>query len=175
VRPRFLTALLLVTAAALAAGCGSDNEPKPSIPAASTTGLLRQLGSIEDRFNFGDGACNDIAENQQIVNDQISALPRSVDSDVRNALQDSFDHLFDLTSSQCDDKKGQETDTTTETTQTQTQSTETQTETSTTQTAPTDTTPTDTGPTDTTPAPPPDDGGGGGDEQGGGGAQGPGL
>jgi hypothetical protein len=173
VRPRYLTALLLVAAAALAAGCGSDNEPKPSIPAASTTELLRQLGSIENRFKFGDGACNDISENQQIVNDQIAGLPSSVDSDVRNALQDSFDHLFDLTSSQCDDKKGQETDTTTETTQTQTQTTETQTETSTTETAPTDTTPTDTSPTDTTPTPPPDDGGGG--DQGGGGAQGPGL
>ena len=173
-RPRFLTALLLVAAAAPAAGCGSDNEPKPSIPAASTTELLRQLWSIEDRFKFGDGACNDISENQQIVNNQIAGLPSSVDSDVRNALQDSFDHLFDLTSSQCDDKKGQETDTTTETTQTQTQTTETQTETSTTETAPTDTTPTDTSPTDTTQTPPPDDGGGG-DDQGGGGAQGPGL
>jgi cation transport regulator ChaB len=175
VRPRFLTALLLVAAAAPAAGCGSDNEPKPSIPASFTQQFEQRLTSVENRFNFGGGACNDIPKDQRLVNSEISRLPSSVDSDVRNALQDSFDHLFDLTSSQCDDKKGRETDTTTETTQTQTQSTETQTETSTTQTAPTDTTPTDTGPTDTTPTPPPDDGGGGGDEQGGGGAQGPGL
>jgi hypothetical protein len=156
-----------VLAALLVAGCGSDKEPKPSIPAASTSELLRQLSSIESRFDFGDGACNDIDENQQSVNDTIAALPSSVDSDVRNALQDSFDHLFDLTSSQCDVKKGQQTDTNTETTQTQTTTTETQTETTQTDTTPTDTTPTDTTPTDTTPTTPPD--------QGGGGAQGPGL
>jgi hypothetical protein len=167
VRPRYLTALLVVLAALLVAGCGSDKEPKPSIPAASTSELLRQLSSIESRFDFGDGACNDIDENQQSVNDTIAALPSSVDSDVRNALQDSFDHLFDLTSSQCDVKKGQQTDTNTETTQTQTTTTETQTETTQTDTTPTDTTPTDTTPTDTTPTTPPD--------QGGGGAQGPGL
>ena len=173
-RPRYLTALLLVAAAALAAGCGSDNEPKPSIPASATAEFQERLASIEARFNVGGGACNDIPKDQQLVNDDIAALPSSVESDVCNALQDSFDHLFDLASSQCDDKKGQETDTTTETTQTQTQTTETQTETSTTETAPTDTTPTDTSPTDTTQTPPPDDGGGG-DDQGGGGAQGPGL
>jgi hypothetical protein len=167
VRPRYLTALLVVLAALLVAGCGSDKEPKPSIPAASTSELLRQLSSIESRFDFGDGACNDIDENQQSVNDTIAALPSSVDSDVRNALQDSFDHLFDLTSWQCDVKKGQQTDTNTETTQTQTTTTETQTETTQTDTTPTDTTPTDTTPTDTTPTTPPD--------QGGGGAQGPGL
>jgi hypothetical protein len=167
VRPRYLTALLVVLAALLVAGCGSDKEPKPSIPAASTSELLRQLSSIESRFDFGDGACNDIDENQQSVNDTIAALPSSVDSDVRNALQDSFDHLFDLTSSQCDVKKGQQTDTNTETTQTQTTTTETQTETTQTDTTPTDTTPTDTTPTDTAPTTPPD--------QGGGGAQGPGL
>jgi hypothetical protein len=162
--------VLVVLAALLVTGCGSDEEPKPSIPAASTNELLRQLSSIESRFDFGDGACNDIDENQQSVNDTIAALPSSVDSDVRNALQDSFDHLFDLTSSQCDDKKGQQTDTNTETTETSTTTTETQTTTET-DTTPTDTTPTDTTPTDTTPTTPPDDGG----DQGGGGAQGPGL
>jgi hypothetical protein len=169
VRPRYLTALLVVLAALLVAGCGSDKQPKPSIPAASTTELLRQLSSIESRFDFGDGACNDIDENQQSVNDTIAALPSSVDSDVRNALQDSFDHLFDLTSSQCDDKKGQQTDTNTETTETSTTTTETQTDTTSTDTTSTDTTPTDTTPTDTTPTTPPDTG-----DQGGG-AQGPGL
>jgi hypothetical protein len=170
VRPRHLTALLLAAAALAAAGCGSDKEPKPSIPASATAEFQKQLSSIEDRFNFGGGACNDIAENQKSVNDDIAALPSSVDSDVRNALQDSFDHLFDLTSSQCDDKKGQQTDTNTETTETSTTTTETQTTTET-DTTPTDTTPTDTTPPDTTPTTPPDDGG----DQGGGGAQGPGL
>jgi hypothetical protein len=173
VRPRCLTALLLVAAALVAAGCGSDKQPKPSIPATASAELEKQLSSIENRFNFGGGACKDIDENQKSVNDEIAALPSSVDSDVRNALQDSFDHLFDLTSSQCDEKKGQETDTNTEPTETQTQTTETSTtETTQTETTQTDTTPTDTTPTDTTPTTPPDTGGGDGD---GGGAQGPGS
>jgi hypothetical protein len=165
VRLRTAISLLLAIAACAAAGCGSDKEPKPSIPQANTNALLQQLGSIEDRFKFGDGACNDIAENQTIVNDQIAALPKSVDSDVRSALQDSFDHLFDLTSSQCDTKKGENTDT--ETTPTETTDTTSTTETTTTSTettdttTSTDTTQTDTGTTDTTPVPP-DDGNGGG-------------
>jgi hypothetical protein len=164
VRLRKPTTLLLVLVACAAVGCGADEEPKPSIPGTAATALVKELGSIQDRFEFGDGACNDIAENQRSVNDQIARLPASVDADVRNALQDSFDHLFDLTDSQCDEQKGQETDTTTtptETTETTTTTTTTDTtETQSTDTLPTDTVPTDTGPTDTTA--PPDDGNGGG-------------
>jgi hypothetical protein len=167
VRLRKLTPLLLVLAAGLGAGCGSDEEPKPSIPSDSSDALLSQLGSIQDRFEFGDGACNDIAGNERTVNDIISRLPASVDSDVRNALQDSFDHLFDLTSDQCDKSKGQDTDTETEPTETtDTETTETEpTETEPTETEPTETEPTDTGTTPTTPP----------DSDGGGGAEGPGL
>jgi hypothetical protein len=156
-----------VLAAGFGAGCGSDEEPKPSIPQDSTNALLRELTSIQNRFDFGDGACNDIPGNERSVNDIISRLPSSVDADVRNALQDSFDHLFDLTSSQCDEKKGQETDTESSTTETPTTTTETSTtETTATETTQTDTTPTDTTPTDTTPTTPGDQGGG---------AQGPGQ
>jgi hypothetical protein len=170
VRLRTLTALLLVLAACAAVGCGADEETKPSIPATASAELLKRLDSVEGRFNFGDGACNNIPEDQRLVNDQIAALPSSVDPDVRNALQDSFDHLFDLTSQQCDKTKGQQTDTNTETTDTTETITET---TSTTETTPTDTTPTDTNttPTDTAPTdtgPPETPGGGGG-------AQGPGQ
>jgi hypothetical protein len=170
VRLRTLTSLLLVLAACAAAGCGSDEEPKPSIPSDAATFLQARLTSIENRFDFGGGACNDIPKDQTLVNAQIARLPSSVDSDVRNALQDSFDHLFDLTSSQCDEQKGQETDT--ETTTTETQTTETQTtETQTTESTNTETTPTDTTPTDTIPTTPPDTGG----DDTGGGAQGPGS
>jgi hypothetical protein len=174
VRLRTLTALLLLLAACTAVGCGADEETKPSIPPTSANALLTQLGSVEDRFNFGDGACNDIPENQRTVNDQIAALPSSVDPDVRNALQDSFDHLFDLTSEQCDKTKGQETDTNTETDtdtettdSTNTETTDTNTDTETTDTTNTETTDTNTTPPDTGPTVPPDSGGGG--------AQGPGL
>jgi hypothetical protein len=168
VRLRTPTTLLLVLAAAFGAGCGADEEPKPSIPAQAATDLDARLAEVERRMDAGGGACNDITrDTEPAVHQILAGLPSSVDSDVRNALQDSFDHLFDLTSSQCDVKKGQQTDTNTETTQTQTTTTETQTETTQTDTTPTDTTPTDTTPTDTTPTTPPD--------QGGGGAQGPGL
>ena len=168
-RLRTLTALLLVLAACAAVGCGADEETKPSIPATASAELQTRLNSVESRFNFGDGACNDIPEDQRLVNDEIARLPSSVDSDVRNALQDSFDHLFDLTSQQCDKAKGQQTDTETDTTQT-TDTTDTETtpttETQPTDTTPTETTPTDTAPTDTGPPQSPGDGGG---------AQGPGL
>src|SRR5204862_57867 len=83
-------------------GCGADEETKPSIPAAASGEFLKRLRSVEARFNVGGGACRDIPEDQRLVNDQIARLPSSVDSDVRNALQDSFDHLFDLTDEQCD-------------------------------------------------------------------------
>jgi hypothetical protein len=173
VRLRNLTTLLLVLAACVAVGCGADKETKPSIPADATGEFGKRLDSIEARFKVGGGACRDIPKDQLLVNDQIAKLPSSVDPDVRNALQDSFDHLFDLTDQQCDETKGQQTDTntdTTETTETQTTDTETDT-TDTTDTQPTDTQPTDTQPTDTQPTDtaPPDSSGGGG------GAQGPGL
>jgi hypothetical protein len=158
VRLRTLTALLLVLAACATAGCGADQGTKPSIPAATSKELLKRLGSVENRFNVGGGACNDIPQDQRLVNDEIAKLPASVDADVRNALQDSFDHLFDLTAGQCNKTKGQQTDTQpTDTQPTDTQPTDTQ---------PTDTQPTDTQPTDTGPAQPPGSGGG---------AQGPGL
>jgi hypothetical protein len=176
VRLRKLTPLLLVLAACLGAGCGSDEEPKPSIPEQSATDLLGRLREIQDRFNVGDGACTDIVRDSEPgVRRILAALPASVDSDVRNALQDSFDHLFDLTADQCDEDKGPDTETEpTETEPTETEPTETEpTETEPTDTEPTETEPTETEPTDTstTPTTPPDSDGGGD----GGGAEGPGL
>ena len=136
--PHILLALAL---AAPVAGCGSDKEGKP-IPADQTAALQRQLDSIENRFDFGDGACADI-ENKSIpaVRQELDSIPSSVGSDVRDALRSSFDRLFELTASQCDEQKGQET-TPTETTPTETTPTE---------TTPTETTPTETTPTQTTP------------------------
>jgi hypothetical protein len=176
------TSLLLALAACVAVGCGADEETKPSIPGTAAGDFFKRLDSIEARFKVGDGACRDIPKDQLLVNDQIAKLPSSVDADVRNALQDSFDHLFDLTDEQCDEGKGEQTDTNTDTTPTtETQTTDTSTETETTDTN-TDTT--DTGSTDTTPpdtntdVPPPGQGGeppGQGGQNPGGGTQGPGL
>jgi hypothetical protein len=172
VRLRTLTALLLVLAACVTVGCGADEETKPSIPAAASTDLQSRLSEVERRMAAGGGACTDIVnDTEPAVHGILAALPSSVDPDVRDALQQSFDHLFDLTSEQCDKTKGQETDTqtdtgTTEPTNTEPTNTE-PTNTEPTNTEPTNTEPTDTGPTDTGPTVPPDDGGGG--------AQGPGL
>ena len=136
--PHILLALALT---ALVAGCGSDKEGKP-IPADQAAALQKQLDSIDNRFDFGDGACADI-ESKSIpaVRQELDSIPSSVGSDVRDALRRSFDRLFELTATQCDEQRGQDTTptdtTTTETTPTQT----TTTDTTTTETTPTQTTP----------------------------------
>jgi hypothetical protein len=133
--------LVLVAVAALAAGCGSDKEGKP-IPAQQKAELQKQLDSIEGRFDFGDGACQDIErDNVSAVQRTLDSIPASVDRDVRNALRDSFDRLFELTGSQCEEQKNQKTTPTTPTnTETETTTTETETQTQT-ETTPTETTP----------------------------------
>lgn len=134
-------AAILACAALLGAGCGSNSEGKP-IPRSQVTELQKQLNSIQDRFSFGDGACNDIVgDNLPSVRRTLGQIPDTVDADVRNALSDSFRRLFDLVSTDCKQTSGQET-TPTETTPT-----------TPTETTPTETTPTETTPTETTPLP----------------------
>ena len=103
---------LLALAAGLAVllpGCGSDKEGKP-IPRAQVAELDKQLGSIERRFKYGDGACGDIQDgNLPSVRRVLDGLPQTVDADVRRALRESFDRLFELTSAQCDTAKHERT------------------------------------------------------------------
>jgi hypothetical protein len=121
--PRRRSTRLLATAASglalIPAGCGSDDEGRP-IPAQAVQGLQKQLDSISNRFEVGGGACNDIGagddNNVDAVQRILGGLPRSVDADVRRALARSFDRLFQLTSEQCEETKGQRT--TPQTTQT---------------------------------------------------------
>jgi hypothetical protein len=145
---RVLTFALLALAL-VAAGCGGDDEGKP-IPAATATQLETQLDGVQARLDNGTaGACKDILEgprgpNLEQVNRIIESLPDDVDSDVRSALQDSFDNLWDRVQDKCDElaqKQGQQ----------QQQPTETQTTPTETETTPTETTPTETTPTETTP------------------------
>jgi hypothetical protein len=170
VRLRTPTTLLLVLAAGLAAGCGSDQEPKRSIPASSVQELDARLAEVQRRFEAGGGACADITKDSQPAVDSILAsLPSSVDRDERSALSESFTRLFELTAEQCDNgEPTTPTETETTPTETQTETTDT-TETTPTETTPTETTPTETTPTETTPTTPPSDG-----VSGGGGASGPG-
>jgi DNA-binding FrmR family transcriptional regulator len=155
------------------AGCGSDKHSKP-IPQAQVTALQGQLDSIERRFQQGGGACDDILQgsdtNVAAVQSALDQIPTSVSANVRGALRDSFQHLFDLVSSQCDTTAGQETapqPSTPESTPTQPP-------------APTDTTQTDTTNTGPSPLPAPPgpgkkktDKGGKGSNGNGGGAEAP--
>jgi hypothetical protein len=169
VRLRTLTALLLALAAGLAAGCGADEEGK-ELPRQTASQLLAQLESIQERFDFPGGeACADITggddPNITQVQNLIDSLPDDVDADLRDAVEQSFDRLFELVDQECGEAQP-ETDTETETTETETTPTETETEP--TETEPTDTIPTETLPTETVPpeteptVPDDDDGGDGG-------------
>jgi hypothetical protein len=158
-----MLAALVCGAALLASGCGSDKEGK-DLPKSSVTQLESSLNSIQRRFEAGDGACRDIVHGDDTdvtaVENKINALPASVDKDVRDALKESFQNLFDLVNQEC----GQTTETTpTETTPTET----TPTETTPTETTPTETTPTETTPTNTTPTTPGNQGNGNGNGNGG--------
>jgi hypothetical protein len=142
---------LLALAAALAAGCGSDDEQGKGIPPAAAQRLQAQLDSIESRFQTAGGACGDITggadPNTRAVEQVIASLPKDVDPDVRDALEQSFDRLFELTDEQCDTQKGQKTETEEE----PQPDTETQTETE------VETTPAEPEPTETEEQPPPED------------------
>ena len=159
---RQLTILLLLVAAVVGAGCGPDEETKPSIPADQAAALEARLNEVQRRFDVGGGACDDITnDSQPAVESILASLPSSVDSDVRSALNDSFDRLFELTAEDCKPEEATTTPTETETVPTETPTTET-TETTPTETTPTETVPTETTPTETTPTTPPADEGDGG-------------
>ena len=132
-------AALVCGAALVVTGCGSDDEGK-DLPRSSVQELERSLESIQRRFELGGGACLDITEGDDtdvsVVQSKINALPASVDKDVRDALQESFDHLFDLVKQECEQP-------------------ETETETTPTETIPPETTPTETVPPETTETAPP--------------------
>lgn len=183
-------ALVLSLCACLAAaGCGSDDEGGKQIPAATAAALEAQLEKVQERLDNGtEGACRDILEappargpNRAAVQQLIDGLPNDVDPDVRQALQESFDNLWSLVESKCEDLQADEPTQTTPT-DTQTDTTPTETETQPTETTPP---PTDTEPTtpDEQPLPPEGDGDNGGtippegngNENGNGGGVGPGA
>ena len=147
--------LLALGACLAAAGCGSDDEKGGPIPAAQATALQARLDETENRLaNGSEGACKDILDDTMPeVGNILDTLPNSVDPDVRDALEQSFDNLWGLVESECQDLKPDEPAQTTPTTP-ETTPTETQTET-------TETTPPETS-TETAPeeAPLPQDGDG---------------
>jgi hypothetical protein len=175
---RRILAAALVGVALAAAGCGGDEEGK-GIPAATADTLNVQLQKVQERITQGSvGACKDILDapdergpNKKPVQQAIDSLPDDVDSDVRSALQDSFDHLWDLVEQDCQDKEDKEDKQQTNTTPTETQEETTPTETQE-ETTPTET---ETETTPTTTVPPSEEELPGGEGNGNGGGAGPGA
>jgi hypothetical protein len=142
-----ISILLALCACFAAAGCGSDDETKGDpIPAQQAAELQNRLDETEARLaNGSEGACKDILDDTMPgVTKILSGLPQAVDPDVRSALEQSFDNLWDLVESKCQDLKPDEP------VQTETNTTP---ETTTTETTPPETTETTPPPTDTTTAP----------------------
>jgi hypothetical protein len=145
-----ITLVLSLCACLAAAGCGSDDEGGKQIPAATAAALKAELDDVQDRLDNGTpGACRDILEgprgpNRDRVQEVIGGLPNDVDPDVRQALQESFDNLWSLVESKCNELKPDEP------TETQTTPPE---ETTTEETPPPETTETTPPPTETTTPP----------------------
>jgi hypothetical protein len=151
-RPTFL-ALILAAVVAMA-GCGGSSGPDPSISQGEAQTLLSKIAEI--RANVDVGSCLVAADKTDDLLADIADLPSSVNTDVKDALDNGANNLKLLLTdpSKCQGRSEtttQETtpteETTTERTQSTTKTTPTQTETTPTQTqtqTQTQTTPTQT-------------------------------
>ena len=174
-----ISLLIALGACLAAAGCGSDDEGGKRIPADTAAALEAQLDKVQERLDNGTaGACKDILEgprgpNRAAAQELIDGLPGDVDPDVREALQESFDNLWSLVESKCEELTPDEP---AQTTPTEQETTTTETPTETTETIPP---PTETEPTtpEEQPLPPDGDGENGGaiPPDGNGGGVGPGA
>ena len=132
---RHISLLLALGACLAAAGCGSDEEKGGPIPPEQVASLESRLNETENRLaNGSEGACKDILnDTMPEVGNILDSLPNSVDPDVRDALEQSFDNLWSLVESECEDLKPDEPAQTTpaepEPTPTETQTEKTDTET----------------------------------------------
>jgi hypothetical protein len=112
VRHRATTSLILALAAGVVIGCGGDDEGGDPLPSEQAAALERQLDSIENRFQFGGGACANITSgndpNTVPVRSAIQSLPRGVDPEVRQELERGFERLFELVQAQCDEERAPE-------------------------------------------------------------------
>jgi hypothetical protein len=154
-RPIFLAPIL---AAALAlAGCGGSSGPDPSISQASAQTLLAKIAEI--RANVDVGSCLVAADKTDDLLSDIADLPSSVNTDVKDALDNGANNLKLLLTdpSKCEGRSEPTTTQETTTTPTETQETtteRTQTKSTPTQTQQTTTTQTQTAPTTTSQQPP---------------------
>ena len=106
IRRTHTTLLALGCAAALGAGCGGSDEPKGKpIPRALAASLNKELDAVQRRFDEGGpGPCGDIEDRSQPdVERLLAQIPSNVDPEVRRALRQSFDRLWQLAGQQCND------------------------------------------------------------------------
>jgi hypothetical protein len=98
--------------AALAAGCGGEDERTP-IPADQREQLESRLTEAENRLENGsEGACNDILnDTEPAVGTVLASLPTDVDADTRQRLDDGFDRLWELVARECEQLRQQQTET----------------------------------------------------------------
>jgi hypothetical protein len=155
-----ISLLALLVLGVVLAGCGGDKEGKP-LPAAQVQLLNGRLDEAERRLADGsEGACKDILDDTQPeVGRIIDSLPNDVDADVRDALTESFDNLWNVVDDRCQEIADQSKPEPTQTEPTQTQTTQTE-------TTQTETTQTETTQTEPDAAPLPNDGNGNGNGNG---------
>ena len=124
-----LAALILGASTALLVACGGDGR----IPASNASSLTSALNQISSDYRAG--RCS--AAQRAVIKAQndVVALPDSVDASLRQRLQSGIQNLAKQVPARCS--------------QTQTQTQQTQPDTTATNTTPTDTGTTDTGTTDT--------------------------
>ena len=136
-----ISLLLALGACLAAAGCGSDDEGGKPIPRAQAQALETRLSEAQRRLDDGSaGACRDVLnDTQPAVREILTSIPSSVDPDVRDALSQSFDNLWNLVDDECQNLQSAEpaqpepaepdtttTETPTETTETTPPATETE-------------------------------------------------
>jgi hypothetical protein len=107
-----LLALILAGGAAVA-GCGGNGGPDPSISGAEARTLLGQIEEIQANVDV-ESPCVAADRTDNLIAD-VQTLPESVDSDVRQALENGANNLKLLLSGECEART--ETTTTTETTE----------------------------------------------------------
>jgi len=167
-RARKTSAILLASAAAVAAfGCG-NSDPEPSIPLDDAEALAARIDEV--RANVDNGSCLVALDRTDDLIAEINGLPDEVNQDVQNALAEGANNLKDQLEDpdQCEPVEETTTEETTTEEDTTTEETTTE-ETTTEETQPTTT----TQPAPPPPAPPGGSGGGGSGGVGPGGIQTP--
>lgn len=148
-------ALVAVVAAGLAvAGCGGSGSPR-LIPADSAEALDGSIQEVADATAAGD--CAKAESALRTAEDQLAALPRRVDTSLKERIGEGLAQLDATVPAQCREAKPRTTTGTTTTTTSEPTTTTTTSEPTTTTTTPTTTRTTTT--TTTTPPVPPDNGG----------------